>query len=107
MDYLQIDGYTAYDSVAVRFNIMHAGCFGHARRRFFELIQALPRPEQKRETAAHEVARRIDALYAIERDIKAFTPKYVPPNDRKKPYRTCSTCTLWPPLRSSRCCHPG
>lgn len=42
----------------------------HARRRFFEAIQALPKPEQKRETAAHDIVRRIDALYAIERDSK-------------------------------------
>jgi hypothetical protein len=44
----------------------------HARRRFFEAIQALPHAGRKRETAAHEIVRRIDALYAIEREIKAL-----------------------------------
>jgi transposase len=72
--YMQSDGYAVYDGVAVRLNLTHAGCFAHARRRFFEAIQALPKPEQKNNTAAHEIVRRIDALYAIEREIKALSP---------------------------------
>ena len=60
--------------MAVRLSLTHVGCFAHARRRFFEAIQALPRSEQKRETAAHEIVRRIDALYAVEREIKALAP---------------------------------
>lgn len=73
--YVQSDGYAVYDAVAVRQKLIHVGCFAHARRRFFEAIQALPKPEQKRETAAHEIVRRIDALYAIEREIKPLTPE--------------------------------
>jgi transposase len=35
--YLQTDGYAGYDSaVKGRRNIIHAGCFAHARRKFFE-----------------------------------------------------------------------
>jgi transposase len=71
--YVQSDGYAVYDGVAVKLNLTHAGCMAHARRRFFEAIQALPKPEQKRETAAHDIVRRIDALYAIERESKALT----------------------------------
>ncbi|MBM0106477.1 transposase [Steroidobacter sp. S1-65] len=41
-----------------------------ARRSFFEAVQALSRLEQKKNTAVHEIVRRIDALYAIEREIK-------------------------------------
>lgn len=73
--YVQSDGYAAYDGVAVRLGLTHVGCFAHARRRFFEAIQALPQSERKRETAAHEIVRRIDALYAIEREIKVLTPE--------------------------------
>lgn len=73
--YVQSDGYAVYDGVAVRLNLTHAGCFAHARRRFFEAIQALPKSAQRRETAAHEIVRRIDALYAIERQIKALSPE--------------------------------
>lgn len=68
--YVQSDGYAAYDAVAAASQLTHVGCFAHARRRFFEAVQALPNSEQKKNTAAHEIVRRIDALYAIERDIK-------------------------------------
>lgn len=73
--YVQSDGYAAYDSVAARLKLTHAGCMAHARRRFFEAIKALPAPEHKREGAAHDIVRRIDALYAIEREIKPLTPE--------------------------------
>lgn len=73
--YLQSDGYAVYDGVAARLNLSHVGCMAHARRRFFEAIQALPKPERKNNTAAHEIVRRIDALYAIEREIKALSPE--------------------------------
>jgi transposase len=73
--YVQSDGYAAYDGVAVRLGLTHVGCMAHARRRFFEAIEALPHSERKQQTAAHEMVRRIDALYAIERDIKALTPE--------------------------------
>jgi transposase len=72
--YVQSDGYAVYDGVAVRLKLTHVRCFAHARRRFFEAIQALLQSEQKRETVAHEIVRRIDKLYEIERDIKAMTP---------------------------------
>src|SRR5689334_15976502 len=71
---MQSDGYPAYDGVAVRLKLTHVGCMAHARRRFFEAIEALPSSERKQDTAAHEMVRRIDALYAIEREIKTLTP---------------------------------
>jgi transposase len=65
--YVQSDGYAVYDGADVRLNLTHVGCMAQARRRSFEAIQALPKPEQRNNTAAHEIVRRIDALYAIER----------------------------------------
>lgn len=73
--YVQSDGYAAYDAVAAQLHLTHVGCIAHARRRFFEAIQALPHSERKRETAAHEMVRRIDALYSVEREIKALPPE--------------------------------
>jgi transposase len=70
--YLQTDGYAAYDGVAKQHNLIHCGCLAHARRRFFEAIKALPKAEQTSLTAAHEGVRRIDALYAIEREVKGM-----------------------------------
>jgi transposase len=73
--YVQSDGYAVYDGVAAKLKLTHAGCLAHARRRFFEAIKALPKSEQGRETAAHDIVRRIDALYTIEREIKALKPE--------------------------------
>lgn len=70
--YLQTDGWASYERVAKQYELTHCGCFAHARRRFFEAIKALPKSEQKSSTAAHEGVRRIDALYAIERESKAL-----------------------------------
>jgi len=69
--YLQTDGYAAYDGVAARLVLTHLGCLAHARRRFFEAVKALPKEQARTETAAHEAVRRIDALYALEREAKA------------------------------------
>ena len=70
--YLQTDGWASYDRVAKQKELTHCGCFAHARRRFFEAIKALPKAEQKSSTAAHEGVRRIDVLYAIEREAKTM-----------------------------------
>jgi|SRR2546422_894426 len=73
--YLQTDGYAVYDGVAERLGLTHVGCVAHLRRKFFEAIKALPPAQQKIPTAAHEAVRRIDALYAIEREAKEFDPE--------------------------------
>jgi hypothetical protein len=59
--YIQSDGYAAYDAVAAASQLTHVGCFAHAWRRFLEAVQALPASERKKNTAAHEFVRRIDA----------------------------------------------
>jgi transposase len=70
---LHTDGHYAYDEAARVLSLTHCGCLAHARRKFFEAIQALPKAERKSFTAAHEGVQRIDALYAIERDTKSTT----------------------------------
>src|SRR6202012_2627566 len=82
--YVQSDGYAAYDAVAVRLKLTHVGCMAHARRRFFEAIEALPHSERKQETAAHEMVRRIDGLYAIARELKTLTPDERPKARRER-----------------------
>jgi hypothetical protein len=39
---LQTDGYTAYDQIGGT-RIVHAACWAHARRQFFEAVQLNPR----------------------------------------------------------------
>jgi len=57
---LQSDGYGAYDHVGGA-GIVHAGCWAHARRKFFEAIKLNP----KDQTSIRIVAQ-IDELFAID-----------------------------------------
>ena len=71
--YLQSDGYEVYAGASARAALIHVGCFAHARRRLFEALKALPNGVRKSESAAYEGVRRIDELYAIERQIKTLS----------------------------------
>lgn len=50
--YLQSDGYRVYVGASARANLIHVGCFAHARRRFFEALKALPDAVRKSDSAA-------------------------------------------------------
>lgn len=39
---LQVDGYTGYNLVAERADIVRAGCWAHVRRKFFEALRSAP-----------------------------------------------------------------
>ncbi|WBT40452.1 IS66 family transposase [Hyphomicrobium sp. DMF-1] len=63
---LQADAYGGYGQLYEHGSIVEAGCWAHARRKFFELAdlrQALVHP------LAVEAVRQIDALLAIEREL--------------------------------------
>jgi transposase len=64
--FLQTDGYTGYDA-AVKGNpeIIHAGCFAHARRKFFEALKV-----SAQSAAAEEGLRYIRKLYEIEKKVR-------------------------------------
>jgi transposase len=57
---LQTDGYAAYDGVGGR-NMIHAACWAHARRQFFEAVQLNPK-----DPLATPIVSRIDDLFAID-----------------------------------------
>jgi transposase len=57
------DGYAAYEQYAEKTGIHHARCWSHARRGFFEALNAEP-------ASAAEALEQIKALYAIEEDIR-------------------------------------
>jgi transposase len=60
--YVQSDGYDGYDAaVAGRKDIIHVGCFAHARRRFFEASKISKKPQ-----SAEEGMKYIRKLYQIE-----------------------------------------
>ena len=60
---LQTDGYAAYDRVGDD-GVVHAACWAHVRRKFYEICQAMASP------IAQQALHRIAALYAIEQRIR-------------------------------------
>jgi transposase len=69
---IQVDAYAGYDPLYVEGRrpgpIIEAGCWSHGRRKHYELARLRKMP------IAIEAVRRIDELFAIERDINGLTP---------------------------------
>ncbi|MBF0400578.1 MAG: IS66 family transposase, partial [Magnetococcales bacterium] len=68
--FLQTDGYAGYHSVASNPDIIHVGCFAHARRKFDEAVKALGTGGRKKPDKAGEALALIGRLYAIEKDLR-------------------------------------
>ena len=83
---LQADAYAGYNDLSAAARkpgpITEAGCWAHARRKFFELAALAKAP------LAVEAVRRIDAIFAIERDINAIPP------DQRRTARTEQSAAL-------------
>ena len=60
--YLQTDGYKGYDWVNEHPDIIHLGCFAHARRPFAQLVKLA-----KTSGKSHQAVAYIQKLYAIEK----------------------------------------
>jgi transposase len=72
MGYLHTDGYAGYHSLPE--DIVIAGCFAHARRKFDEAIKMLP--EKDREGSGAQGAKQYcDKLFAIEKQLKECSQK--------------------------------
>ncbi len=69
---MQADAYAGYNGLYVEGRkpgmILEAACWAHGRRKFFELAELQKAP------IAIEAVQRIDALFAIEREINGKTP---------------------------------
>ena len=61
---LQTDGYTAYDQIGGT-RMVHAACWAHARRQFFEAMQLNPR-----DPVATLIVARMDALFAVDAEAR-------------------------------------
>jgi transposase len=61
---LQSDGYAAYDHVGGA-KIVHAACWAHARRKFFQAVELNPKDQQAIFIVAH-----MDKLFAIEAEAR-------------------------------------
>jgi transposase len=61
---LQTDGYAAYDQIDGP-RIVHAACWAHARRKFFEAVQLNPR-----DPVATPIVARMDELFAVDAEAR-------------------------------------
>jgi transposase len=61
---LQTDGYTAYDQIGGP-KMVHAACWAHARRQFFEAVQLSPR-----DPVATPIVAQMDELFAIDAEAR-------------------------------------
>ena len=72
------DGYSAYRKLdRENPDIVFAGCWSHARRRFAEELKALPKAAQKnaKETVAYEAVSRIAAIYHLDNQMEGQPAK--------------------------------
>jgi len=61
---LQTDGYAAYDQIGGP-KMVHAACWSHARRQFFEAVQLNPR-----DPVATPIVARMDELFAVDAEAR-------------------------------------
>ena len=80
---LQTDGYAAYDQIGGP-RMVHAACWSHARRQFFEAVQLNPR-----DPVATPIVARMDELFAVDAEARrkalSVTARHVRRQETAKP----------------------
>jgi hypothetical protein len=80
---LQTDGYAAYDQIGGP-RMVHAACWAHARRQFFEAVQLNPR-----DPVATPIVARMDELFTVDaearRRVTGLTGRHALRQERAKP----------------------
>jgi transposase len=69
---LQTDGYSAYDVFCIKSKTLHAGCWNHCRRKFWEADKVA---KKKQGTLAHQALETIRSLYEVERKTRDLNPE--------------------------------
>jgi transposase len=70
--YVQTDGYAGYDFLDGQQNVVHVGCWAHARRKFMEVIQAHGKDKKHKSGSADVAIGYIQKLYAIEKEARTL-----------------------------------
>jgi transposase len=70
---VQTAGYAGYNEVCKQNNLIHVGCWDHARRKFREAKYGQPKDMKGKVTRAEMALGFINKLYVIERQIKSLT----------------------------------
>jgi transposase len=63
---LMSDGYEVYETIAREHRLVHLGCWAHARRRFHEALQALPKDKRGPDQLPARFIDLIGKLYHVE-----------------------------------------
>ena len=71
--YLQTDGYDGYNAVVASNDLVHVGCWAHARRRFSDAVKA--QGKKRKRGKAHRGLTLIQKLYRVEKQAKKLTPE--------------------------------
>ena len=102
---IQTDGYAGYNAVVNQNNLIHLGCWAHARRKFSEAVKAQGKNKNKKTGKAQRGLAFIQKLYKIEktllslRDEERFTQrqqKSLPTLDKLKEWLDESILTVPP-----------
>lgn len=89
--YLQTDGYSGYNAVCAKNDIIHLGCMDHLRRYFMDAKKSQPKTEGKvnkdKISKADLAINKLKKLYAIEKSIKDLSAdeKYQARKERSIP----------------------
>lgn len=70
---LMTDGYEPYNQLADSYQLVHLGCWAHARRYLIEAEEALPKAQRGRDHLASQLIRLIGQLFMIESRCKEMT----------------------------------
>ena len=71
--YIQTDDYAGYDHLGQKTEIVHMGCWAHARRKFVKVVQVRKKHRSKRtnpKSLADEALKYIRRLYRIEKEAR-------------------------------------
>lgn len=71
---LMTDGYEPYNDVADKNQLVHLGCWAHARRYMIEAEENLPKAQRGRDHSVSEFIRSIGTLFAIESRCEGMAP---------------------------------
>jgi len=71
--YLQTDGYDGYNAVVAANDLIHVGCWAHARRRFSDAVKA--QGKNRKRGKAHRGLALIQKLYRVEKQAKRLKPE--------------------------------
>ena len=89
---LQTDGYAAYDQIGGP-RIVHAACWAHARRQFFEAVQLNPR-----DPVATPIVAQMDELFAVDaeahRKVLSLAARHARRQERANPLLDDIRCKI-------------